>query len=193
MAGYYVHPSSYVDEGATIGDGSSIWHFCHVMKEATIGAGCSLGQNTFVATGVRIGDRCRIQNNVSLYEGVTLEDDVFCGPSCVFTNVIFPRVEFPRHGVYEKTLVKKGASLGANATVVCGVTIGRYALVGAGSVVTRNVPDFAIVIGVPARDAGWVCKCGTKLRFEASAARCGFCGRIFRKLTDSRIVPREDE
>lgn len=160
---YFVHESSYVDADVTIGNETKIWHFCHVQKGAHIGKGCSLGQNVNVGENVCIGDGCRIQNNVSIYEGVTLENNVFCGPSCVFTNVLTPRAHFPVHGRYDKTLVREGASIGANSTVVCGHTIGRSAMVAAGAVVTRNVPDFALVAGVPARQIGWVCECGKRL------------------------------
>ena len=159
----FIHESAYVDEGATIGSGTKIWHFCHIMPGAVIGARCSLGQNVVVMNGTRIGDNCKIQNNVSVYEGVELEDDVFCGPSMVFTNVINPRSHVSRKDEYRTTLVKRGASIGANATVVCGHTIGRYSFIGAGAVVTRDVPDYALVIGNPARTSGWMCECGVKL------------------------------
>ena len=174
---YFVHESSHVDEPCRIGDGTRIWHFSHVMKDCVIGRDCILGQNVFVASGVRVGDRCKIQNNVSLYEGVTLEDDVFCGPSMVFTNVINPRSEVPRRGEFKPTLVKKGASIGANATVICGVTIGTGAFVAAGAVVTHDVPDYALVVGNPARNAGWICRCGIKLEVDDDgSARCQACG-----------------
>jgi UDP-2-acetamido-3-amino-2,3-dideoxy-glucuronate N-acetyltransferase len=170
---YYVHPSSVVDEPCAIGAGTKIWHFCHVMKDTAIGRDCTIGQNVFVAAGVRIGDHCKIQNNVSLYTGVVLEDHVFCGPSMVFTNVVNPRSEVVRKDEYKPTLVKRGASIGANATIVCGVTIGTYAFVGAGAVVTHDVPDFALVVGNPARRAGWMCRCGAKLEPRgARSARC---------------------
>jgi len=150
----YIHPSSYVDDGAQIGDGTKIWHFCHVQATAVIGRNCSLGQNVNVAG--KIGDGCRLQNNVSVYQGVELEDNVFCGPSCVFTNVTLPRAAYPVHGAYQRTLVREGASLGANCTIVCGHTVGRFAMIAAGAVVTRDVPDFALMAGVPARRIGWV-------------------------------------
>jgi len=156
-----VHPSSFVDDGAVVGDGTSIWHFCHIQGTARIGRNCSLGQNVNVAG--EVGDNCRIQNNVSIYQGVTLEDGVFCGPSCVFTNVRIPRAEYPAHGQYVPTLIKRGASLGANCTVVCGHTVGRYAMVAAGAVVARDVPDFALMAGVPARQIGWVNKEGMRV------------------------------
>ena len=155
MSSYFVHPSSYVDDGVTIGNNTKIWHFCHIQSGASIGNDCSLGQNVNVANNVRIGNGVRIQNNVSVYEGVELQDNVFCGPSCVFTNVSTPRAHFPVHGKYAHTLVKEGASLGANCTVVCGHTIGRSALIAAGAVVTSDVPDFALMAGVPARQKGW--------------------------------------
>ena len=172
---YYVHPSSVVDEPCAIGAGTRIWHFCHVMKDAAIGRDCTIGQNVFVASGVRIGDHCKIQNNVSLYTGVVLEDHVFVGPSMVFTNVINPRSEVVRKDEYKPTLVRRGASIGANATVVCGVTIGAYAFVGAGAVVTHDVPDFALVLGNPARRSGWMCRCGAKLEPVGEAPRCSVC------------------
>jgi UDP-2-acetamido-3-amino-2,3-dideoxy-glucuronate N-acetyltransferase len=168
-----------VDEPASIGPGTKIWHFSHVMKDAVIGGDCVIGQNVLVASGVRIGDGCRIQNNVSLYTGVTLEANVFCGPSLVFTNVVNPRAEVARKDEFRPTLVKQGATLGANATIVCGVTIGAYAFVGAGAVVSRDVADFALVFGNPARRQGWMCRCGVKLETTGSAARCGVCATAY--------------
>ena len=172
---YFVHESSYIDDGAEIGEGTKIWHFCHIQGNAVIGRNCSLGQNVNVASNVRIGNGVRIQNNVSVYEGVELEDNVFCGPSCVFTNVLTPRAHFPVYGVYVRTLVKEGASLGANCTVVCGHTIGKSAMVAAGAVVTSDVKDFALVAGVPARQIGWVCECGKRLGQDL---RCS-CGHSY--------------
>ncbi|HPP16557.1 MAG TPA: DapH/DapD/GlmU-related protein, partial [Dictyoglomaceae bacterium] len=157
---YFVHESSYIDEDVKIGEGTKIWHFSHILKGSKIGRNCVLGQNVMVGPNVKIGNNVKIQNNVSVYEKVEIEDDVFCGPSMVFTNVINPRAFIERKHEFRKTLVKKGATIGANATIVCGVTIGEYALVGAGAVVTKDVPPYALVVGVPARQIGWVCKCG---------------------------------
>jgi len=159
---YFVHESSYVDEGAKIGTGTKIWHFCHIMPGAKIGKNCSLGQNVNIGSHAVIGDGVKIQNNVSVYDDVIIEDDVFCGPSCVFTNVINPRAFVERKNEYKKTIVKKGASIGANATIICGVTIGEYSLVGAGSVVTKDVPAYAIAFGNPAQVQGEVDKEGNK-------------------------------
>jgi UDP-2-acetamido-3-amino-2,3-dideoxy-glucuronate N-acetyltransferase len=177
--GYFVHESSFVDEPCQIGEGTKIWHFSHVMKDSVIGKGCNIGQNVLVASGVRMGDGCKIQNNVSLYTGVVLEDQVFCGPSMVFTNVVNPRSEVVRKSEYKTTLVKRGASIGANATVLCGVTIGAYAFVGAGAVVTHDVADFALVVGNPARPQGWMCRCGIKLQVSGPATRCESCGTSY--------------
>ncbi len=168
-------------ESCVIGEGTKIWHFCHVMQDAQIGKDCILGQNVFVGKGVRIGNGVKIQNNVSLYEGVTLEDDVFCGPSCVLTNVLTPRSHVSRKNEFARTLVKKGATIGANATIVCGNTIGRYAFIGAGAVVTRGIPDHALVLGMPARIKGWMCACGEKLHFKKSKACCRRCRSKFVK------------
>jgi UDP-2-acetamido-3-amino-2,3-dideoxy-glucuronate N-acetyltransferase len=173
---YFAHESSYVDEPCQIGEGTKIWHFSHVMANAVIGPRCNIGQNVVISPGVRLGEGCKIQNNVSLYTGVVLEDFVFCGPSMVFTNVVNPRSEVVRKDEYKTTLVKHGASIGANATVVCGVTIGQYAFVGAGAVVTRDVPDFALVMGNPARRSGWMCRCGIKLRTNGRRLACETCG-----------------
>lgn len=177
---YFVHESSYVDDDVQIGDGTKVWHFCHLQRGARIGQNCSLGQNVNVGNNVRIGNGVRIQNNVSIYEGVELEDNVFCGPSCVFTNVNTPRAHFPVHGVYAKTLIKEGASLGANSTVVCGHTVGHSALVAAGAVVTKDVKDHALMAGVPARQIGWVCECGRRLE---SSLTCS-CGRRYEEGPD---------
>ena len=178
MQDCFVHESSYVDPGVTIGHGTRIWHFCHVQKGAVIGSDCSLGQNVNIGPGVRIGDGVRIQNNVSVYEGVELEDNVFCGPSCVFTNVLTPRAGFPVNGVFARTRVREGASLGANSTIVCGHTIGRCAMIGAGSVVTTDVKDYALMAGVPARQIGWVCECGKRMRSPDMTCSCGRSYRL---------------
>jgi len=179
MAETFVHESAYVDDGAQIGEGTKIWHFSHVMSGARIGRGCNIGQNVVISPGVSIGNNVKIQNNVSVYTGVTLEDDVFCGPSMVFTNVVNPRSHVSRKHEYQETIVGRGASLGANSTIVCGHNVGRYAFVGAGAVVTRDVADYALVVGNPARVAGWMCQCGVKLAVGATPptqARCGSCG-----------------
>jgi UDP-2-acetamido-3-amino-2,3-dideoxy-glucuronate N-acetyltransferase len=159
----FVHESSYVDEPCSIGQGTKIWHFSHVMKNCTIGAGCVLGQNVNVAENVNIGNNVKIQNNISIYTGTTVEDDVFLGPSCVLTNVTNPRSQINRHSLYEKILIRRGATIGANATIVCGITVGRYAFIAAGSVVTRDVPDYGFVMGVPARQRGWMSRHGIPL------------------------------
>lgn len=177
----YVHPSSYVDEPCEIGEGTKIWHFSHVMKDARIGRGCSIGQNVLVARGVQIGDHCKIQNNVSVYEGVTLEDYVFCGPSMVFTNVINPRSEIERKSEYRATRVGRGATLGANSTIMCGHDIGAYAFVGAGAVVTRDVPPYALVLGTPARRVGWMCRCGIRLPDGSGELQCSACSARYRE------------
>lgn len=169
---FFVHETSFVDDNVKIGKGTKIWHFSHVQKGATLGQNCSLGQNVNIANNVHIGNGVRIQNNVSLYEGVEIEDNVFCGPSCVFTNVTTPRAHFPVHGIYAKTLIKEGASLGANSTVVCGHTVGRSALIAAGAVVTKDVKDYALMMGVPARQIGWVCECGARLG-DTLICECG--------------------
>ena len=179
MAEFFAHESCYVDDGCEIGDGTKIWHFTHVMSGARIGRRCNIGQNVVISPDVVVGDNVKIQNNVSVYTGVVLEDDVFCGPSMVFTNVINPRSHVSRKDEYQPTLVKRGASLGANSTIVCGHTIGSYAFVGAGSVVTHDVPDYALVVGNPGRIAGWVCECGVKLTDDSPVPRdatCRACG-----------------
>lgn len=170
---YYCHPSSYVDEPRQIGAGTRIWHFCHISPGARIGERCNIGQNVFIAGDVSIGNNVKIQNNVSIYMGVELEDDVFCGPSCVFTNVINPRSQIVRHGQYQRTLVRRGATIGANATLVCGAVIGRYAFIGAGAVVRGDVPDYALMLGVPAVQKGWMSRHGHRLRTpDADGVMC---------------------
>lgn len=178
---YFVHESSYIDDNVEIGEGTKIWHFSHVQSGASIGKYCVLGQNVNVGNNVVIGNYVKIQNNVSVYEGVTLEDYVFCGPSMVFTNIIDPRSKYPQVGskYYIKTLVKEGTSIGANATIVCGITIGRYAFIGAGAVVTKDVPDYALVIGNPARIAGWMSEAGQKLQFDKEGF--AFCSKSNKK------------
>jgi len=168
-----VHPTACIDQPCTIGDGTRIWHFAHVMAGARIGRRCMLGQGVFVAGSVVLGDGVRVQNNVSIYDGVEIEDDVFLGPSCVFTNVKNPRARVSRKSAFQKTRVRRGATIGANATIVCGTTIGRYAFVGAGAVVTRNVPEFALVTGTPARRVGWVDRAGERLTFADARSSCG--------------------
>ena len=183
MSDYFVHESSYVDDGASIGKGTRIWHFSHVMPGAVIGSGCNLGQNVVVMPGTRIGNNVKIQNNVSVYEGVELEDDVFCGPSCVFTNVMNPRSHVSRKSEYRRTLVKRGATIGANATVICGAVIGEYAFVGAGAVVRGEVLPYALMVGVPARRVGWMCRCGERLTVEGGGAVCTACGSGYQEGT----------
>jgi UDP-2-acetamido-3-amino-2,3-dideoxy-glucuronate N-acetyltransferase len=185
---YFVHESSYIDENVTIGKGTKIWHFCHIQKNAVLGENCSLGQNVNVANNVKIGNGVRIQNNVSVYEGVELEDNVFCGPSCVFTNVNTPRSHYSVHGVYAKTLVKWGATLGANSTIVCGHTVGRCALIAAGAVVTKDVKDYALMAGVPAKRIGWVCECGERL---PDNLKCDSCGKRYREVESGLRELRE--
>jgi len=182
---HFVHESSYVDEPCSIGAGTKIWHFSHIMKNSRIGVNCNIGQNVVISPDVVIGNNVKIQNNVSVYTGCVLEDDVFCGPSMVFTNVLNPRSHVVRRDEYRTTLVRKGASLGANCTVVCGTTIGRYAFIGAGSVVTRDIPDYALVYGNPARQRGWMCACGIALEFSGdlanAASKCRACAAEYIK------------
>ena len=185
---YFVHESSYVDEPCEIGAGTKIWHFSHIMQNARIGNNCNIGQNVVVSPNCVIGNNVKIQNNVSVYTGVTLEDDVFCGPSMVFTNVINPRSHVERKDEYKDTLIRRGATIGANATIVCGITLGRFAFVGAGAVVTRDVPDFGVVYGAPAKIRNWACRCGLMLEFErdekgAEMARCS-CGATYSRANE---------
>lgn len=179
--GYFVHPTSVVDEDVIIGDGTKVWHFCHIQSGARIGRNCSFGQNVNVSNNVIIGNGVKVQNNVSIYEGVELCDYVFCGPSCVFTNDLTPRAKYPKgQSNYKKTMVEEGASIGANATIVCGHKIGKCALIGAGAVVTDDVPSHALMLGVPARRAGWVCECG-ELLSESNNFVCEKCGRLYKQ------------
>jgi UDP-2-acetamido-3-amino-2,3-dideoxy-glucuronate N-acetyltransferase len=179
---YFVHKSSYIDDNVSIGTGTKIWHFCHIQKGAKIGENCSLGQNVNISNNVRIGKGVKIQNNVAVYEGVELEDYVFCGPSCVFTNDLTPRAKYPKgQAAYKKTLIKYGASLGANSTIVCGHTVGEWALIGAGAVVTSDVPAHALMLGVPAKQKGWVCECGEILKENYT---CKSCARIYKETQD---------
>lgn len=178
---YYVHESSYIDNPCSIGQGTKIWHFSHLMSNCLIGDNCNIGQNVVISPNVILGDNVKIQNNVSVYTGVICEDDVFLGPSCVFTNVINPRSHVSRKDEYKKTLIKKGASIGANATIVCGITIGTYAFVGAGSVVTKNVKNYSLVYGTPAMHHGWICQCGEKLKLINNLCKC-HCGLEYEEI-----------
>ncbi len=190
---YFVHESSFVDDGCQIGDGTKIWHFSHVQSGAQIGEKCTLGQNVNVGNNVKIGSFCKIQNNVSIYEGVELEDYVFCGPSMVFTNILNPRCKYPQRGkeFYVKTLVKEGASLGANSTIVCGITIGKHAFVAAGAVVTKDVPDYALVTGVPAKVTGWYSETGERLKFDTKGE--AYCEKSKKKykLDNDRVFEKD--
>ena len=187
---FFVHPSACVDNGAKIGSGTKIWHWVHVSSKAVIGANVTLGQNVFVADNVSIGDSCKVQNNVSIYDGVTIEDDVFCGPSCVFTNVNNPRSEIIRKDEYLKTLVKKGASIGANATIVCGSTLGEYCFIAAGATVTKDVPSYALMAGTPAKRIGWMSKSGGKLTDDLI---CPINGDRYQLKNENKIVEFKDE
>ena len=180
-SGYFVHPTAIVDEGAEIGEGTKIWHFTHIMAGARIGENCILGQNVFIGSGAILGDNIKVQNNVSIYDGTVLEDDVFCGPSMVFTNVFNPRSFISRKKEFRKTLVRKGATIGANVTVICGNTIGQYAFIGAGAVVTKDVPDHALVYGNPGKVKGWICQCAEEITFRSGKAVCHACGKKYKK------------
>jgi len=190
-----VHKTAVVDDEVTIGEGTKVWHFSHILSNTVIGENCTLGQNVMVGPNVTVGNHVKIQNNVSVYEGVELEDYVFCGPSMVFTNIVNPRSKYPQRGLeyYIKTTVKTGASIGANATVVCGITLGRFSFVGAGAVVTKDVPDFALVVGNPGRIVGWMCECGTRLHFEDNRATCDKCGREYRRVDEETVVQKDRE
>jgi len=189
---YSAHPTAIIDEGAEIGEGTRIWHWVHVSSGAKIGRRCSLGQNVYVGGRATLGDNVKVQNNVSIYDEVTLEDDVFCGPSMVFTNVINPRSHIVRKSEYRSTLVRKGATIGANATVLCGNTVGRYAMIGAGAVVTKSVADYALVVGNPARQVGWMCQCGVRLPNEGFEVACSACAVVYRlKEGNCEMVIRE--
>ncbi len=187
----FLHPTAVIDEGAQLGPGTKVWHFSHVCRGARVGRNVNIGQNVYVAPTAVIGDGVKIQNNVSIYDGVVVEDFAFLGPSCVFTNVKTPRSEFPRKDRYNKTVVGRGATIGANATIICGISLGRYCLVGAGAVVTRDVDDFALVTGNPARPSGWVCMCGAVMKFNnRSQATCAECSRTYRK-EDGTVRPEK--
>lgn len=187
---YFVHESSYVDEPCQIGEGTKIWHFSHIMKDSKIGQKCNIGQNVVISPGVTLGNNVKVQNNVSVYTGVICEDDTFLGPSCVFTNVINPRSFIERKEEYKQTIVKKGASIGANATIVCGYDIGRYAFIGAGAVVTKDVPDYALVVGSPARIIGYVCQCGNRLENNNNEYKCNICDKEYEFLNEN-LISRE--
>jgi UDP-2-acetamido-3-amino-2,3-dideoxy-glucuronate N-acetyltransferase len=189
---YFCHESSYVDNGVEVGKGTKIWHFSHVASGARIGENCNIGQNVFIGSRAIVGNNVKIQNNISVYDEVILEDFVFCGPSCVFTNVFNPRSHIPRKKEFKKTIVKKGATIGANATILCGITIGRFAFIGAGSVITKDVPDYALVYGNPGRQEGWTCYCGNKLDVnskdkEIKKVGCKYCRKDY-ELKDNRLL-----
>ncbi|MBL7135302.1 MAG: N-acetyltransferase [Candidatus Marinimicrobia bacterium] len=189
---YFIHKSSYIDDNVEIGDGTKIWHFSHIQSGAKIGKNCVIGQNVNIGSNVSIGNYVKIQNNVSVYEGVTLEDYVFCGPSMVFTNVIDPRCKYPQKGseFYHKTLVREGASIGANATIICGTTIGKHAFIGAGAVITKDVLDYALMVGVPAKQKGWVCECGEISPEFEKKVKCPKCGLVY-EIEDKKLILKE--
>jgi UDP-2-acetamido-3-amino-2,3-dideoxy-glucuronate N-acetyltransferase len=189
----FVHETSYIDENVKVGEGTKIWHFSHILKDCKIGKDCSFGQNVVVGPNVIVGNKVKIQNNVSVYEGVTLEDGVFCGPSCVFTNVHNPRSEIERKHEYRKTLVKRGATLGANCTIVCGITIGKFAFIGAGAVISKDVPDYALMVGVPGKQIGWMSEYGEKLDLPLTGnavAKCKHTNKVY-ELQDNKITVKE--
>lgn len=188
---YYVHRSSFIDHPCKIGKGTKIWHFSHIMSDSEIGQNCNIGQNVVISPQVRLGNGVKIQNNVSVYTGVICEDNVFLGPSCVFTNVINPRAFVERKNEYKLTLIKKGASIGANSTIVCGNTIGKYALVGAGATVTKDVPDYCIAVGNPAKLAGYICECGEKMSFDNNYTKCKYCGKEYIRGEDDLIKEKD--
>ncbi len=187
--GYFAHESAYVDEGAEVGDGSKIWHFSHILSGARIGRNCNIGQNVVIHSTAILGNNVKVQNNVSVYDAVELGDDVFCGPSCVFTNVTNPRSAIIRKDEYKKTFVEKGATLGANSTILCGITIGANAFIGAGAVVTSDVAPYALMLGVPAKRTGWICSCGAKLTFSGESSSCSACSARYRKNNPEVIEP----
>lgn len=198
---FFIHESSYIDENVEIGEGTRIWHFCHILGNTKIGKNCIIGQNVMIGPDVLLGERCKIQNNVAIFKGVTIEDEVFCGPSCVFTNVYNPRAFIERKKEFRPTLVKRGATIGANATIICGATVGRYAMVAAGAVVKSDVNDYAIVAGVPAKQIGWTCKCGITLKFVSTElcgegaerrARCEYCGKEYSLLKGNLLIITEE-
>lgn len=186
---YFVHKSSYVDNNVEIGEGTKIWHFSHILSNSKVGRNCIIGQNVMIGPDVIIGNKCKIQNNVAIYKGVTVEDEVFCGPSCVFTNVYNPRSFIERKDEFRNTLVKQGVTIGANATIICGNTLGKYCFVGAGAVVIKDVPDYALVVGVPAKQIGWICKCGVSLKklVKGKVIKCKNCKSSY-KLQDGKFI-----
>jgi UDP-2-acetamido-3-amino-2,3-dideoxy-glucuronate N-acetyltransferase len=188
---YFLHETAYIDDNVSIGSGTKIWHYSHILKNTEIGNNCIIGQNVAVGPDVTIGNRCKIQNNVSIYKGVTLEDEVFCGPSCVFTNVYNPRAFIERKKEFKPTLIKTGSTIGANATIICGVTIGKYSMIGAGAVVKKDVLDYGIVAGVPAKQIGWACKCGTTLKFVRNKAKCANCNSEYKLKNDKLTIVQE--
>ena len=194
MEDYFVHESAYIDDDVDIGEGTKIWHFTHILKNTVIGINCIISQNVMIGPQVKIGNGCKIQNNVSIYKGVELEDNVFCGPSAVFTNVLIPRAFIERKDEFKKTAVKRGVTLGANCTIICGITLGEYSFIAAGAVVTKEVKDYALVSGVPARQVGWVCKCAHKLLVfnNEGFSECQYCGNQYRLQDDSIFVIKED-